>query len=188
MIVAKLLTYSPDSFRRELGHIRAAVLSEDEEQPYLLTRRTRGGNALLVNFIMLNPSTADAESDDRTIRRRKGFAQSWGFEYMAVTNRWSYRTPNATVLFAAIPLSPKVDARNLAVVELVARAADQTVVVYGDKGGQGQRDERILDILNKAKVKPNALGVTVRGFPRHPLYRPGATKPTAYRKKGRRCC
>ena len=88
------------------------------------------------------------------------------------------------MLLAAIPLSPKVDARNLAVVELVARAAVQTVVAYGDKGGQGQRDERILDILNKAKVKPNALGVTVRGFPRHPLYRyrPDATKPTASRR------
>ena len=184
MRVAKLLTYSPKRFRRELGDMPSAVLSADEEQRYLLTRRTSGGNALLVNFIMLNPSTADAESDDHTIRRCKGFAQSWGFEYMAVTNLWSYRTPNTTVLFAAIPLSPKVDARNLAVVELVAHAADQTIVAYGDKGGQEQRDERILDILNKAKVKPNALGVTVRGFPRHPLYRPDSTKPTAYRKGG----
>ena len=92
MNVAKLLTYSPNRFRRELGDIPSAVLSADEEQRYLLTRRTRGGNDLLVNFIMLNPSTADAESDDQTIRRCKGFAQSWGFEYMAVTNLWSYRT------------------------------------------------------------------------------------------------
>ena len=68
----------------------------------------------------------------------------------------------------------------------MARAADQTVVAYGDKGGQEQRDERILDILNKAKVKPNALGVTVKGYPHHPLYMPEATKPTAYRKRGRR--
>ena len=183
--VARLLTYSPNRFRRELGHLPSAVLSADEEQRYLLTRRTRGGIALLVNFIMLNPSTADAECDDQTIRRCKRFAQSWGFEYMAVTNLWSYRTPNTAVLFDAIPLSPKVDARNLAVVELVARAADQTVVAYGDKGGQEQRDERILDILNRVKVKTNALGVTGKGYPRHPLFRPAATRPTAYRKRGR---
>ena len=183
MNVARLLKYSPNRFRRELGHIPSAVLSADGEQRYLLTRRTRGGNALLVNFIMLNPSTADAESDDQTIRRCKGFARSWGFKYMAVTNLWSYRTPNTAELFVALPLSPKMDTRNLAVVELVARAADQTILAYGNEGGRCQRDERILAILRKAKVKPKALGVTVKGFPYHPVRRPAASTRRSYCKK-----
>ncbi len=30
-------------------------------------------------FIMLNPSTADGDQDDPTIRRCVGFAKAWGF-------------------------------------------------------------------------------------------------------------
>ena len=37
----------------------------DEEKPNIL-------------FIMLNPSTADADVDDPTIRRVVNFAKSWG--------------------------------------------------------------------------------------------------------------
>src|ERR1700733_11688299 len=40
-------------------------------------------------FVMLNPSTADAEKDDATIRRCVGFAKSWNYERLAVVNLYA---------------------------------------------------------------------------------------------------
>ena len=178
MTVRELLAYTPKRLRRELER----VLSKNKGHRYLLTRQIEAGtwHGRLVNFILLNPSTADAVDDDPTIRRCKKFAQSWRFDMMAVTNLWSYRTESPDKLFAALPFSPRIDGRNLAVVKLVARTADLTVVAYGNKGGRDQRDEHILDVLREVNVRPKALRVTAAGFPHHPLYLPANTEPQPY--------
>ena len=184
MTVRELLAYTPQRLRRELERIPPAVLSKNKRHRYLLTRHIGAGTRpdRLVNFIMLNPSTADAVDDDPTIRRCEKFAQSWRFDMMAVTNLWSYRTKSPDKLFAALPFLPQIDGRNLAVVKLVARTADLTVVAYGNKGGRDQRDEHILDVLREVNVRPKALRVTAAGFPYHPLYVPANMEPQPYRK------
>ena len=52
----------------------SAVMSADGNYRYLLSRLL-GPSPSLATFIMLNPSTADAEPDDPTIRRCIGFAK-----------------------------------------------------------------------------------------------------------------
>jgi hypothetical protein len=42
-------------------------------------------------FIGLNPSTADETNNDPTIRRCIGFAQTWGYGAVCVTNLFAYR-------------------------------------------------------------------------------------------------
>lgn len=42
-------------------------------------------------FAMLNPSTADAEMDDPTIRRCVAFAKAWGYDRMEVVNLFAWR-------------------------------------------------------------------------------------------------
>ena len=49
-------------------------------------------------FVMLNPSTADAEKDDHTIRRCIGFAKSWGYGGLMVGNLFSLRATNPNEL------------------------------------------------------------------------------------------
>ena len=48
----------------------------------------------LVAFVLLNPSTADEEGDDPTIRRCIGFAQRHGFGGLEAVNLYAYRATN----------------------------------------------------------------------------------------------
>lgn len=52
-----------------------------------------------VNFVMLNPSTADAEQDDPTIRRCLGYAFRWGFARLIVTNLYALRSTDPRALW-----------------------------------------------------------------------------------------
>jgi hypothetical protein len=69
---------------------RWAVISADEKYRYLLGRRWAPGE--LVEWVMLNPSTADAQQDDHTIRRCMGFARDWGYAGIQVKNLFAMRT------------------------------------------------------------------------------------------------
>ena len=42
-------------------------------------------------FCMLNPSTANADDDDPTIRRCKGFAHAWGYHRLVIVNMYAIR-------------------------------------------------------------------------------------------------
>lgn len=57
----------------------------DRELPTQLETRSR-----TVCFVMLNPSTADADQDDPTIRRCLGFAETWGYDKLVVVNLFGY--------------------------------------------------------------------------------------------------
>lgn len=80
---------------------RGAVLSECGKYRYRLWRRWTNELALL-NFIMLNPSTADLTQDDPTIRKCMGFAEVLGFGGIVVTNLFAFRATQPRDLFAAV--------------------------------------------------------------------------------------
>src|SRR6266487_5248505 len=42
-------------------------------------------------FVLLNPSTADEQRNDPTIRRCMGFARTWNFGSVEVVNLFAYR-------------------------------------------------------------------------------------------------
>src|SRR4051812_37498054 len=44
-------------------------------------------------WILLNPSLADAQTDDHTLRRCKAFSASWQFGGLEVVNLFAFRTP-----------------------------------------------------------------------------------------------
>lgn len=68
-------------------HICSAVIRDDGVYRYSLTRAWGDTNDFkTLVFCMLNPSTADAEKDDPTIRRCVGFANREGYNKILVVN------------------------------------------------------------------------------------------------------
>lgn len=120
-----------------------------------------------LNFVMLNPSTADAEVDDPTIRRCVGFAKREGYAGLYVTNLYALRATDPREI-ARHP-SPEGFANDLEI-QLYAALCERVVVAWGARGGaRGPTVVRILvDVVGADNVL--CLGTTKQGEPRHPLY------------------
>lgn len=132
---------------------------------YSLWREWDGDGQRLV-FIMLNPSTADADTNDPTIRRCLRFAQAWDYGSMEVVNLFAYRTPSPNDL-RAVP--DPVGAENDRYLAAAAAQADCIVMAWGNWGSLHQRDRAVYQLLAHY---PNVycLGTNQSGQPRHPLY------------------
>lgn len=153
----------------------AAVFSEEHKYRYYLDRATEADGSKVVTFVMLNPSTADAFSDDPTIRRCRRFAHEWGFAHLIVVNLFAFRTTDPTQLAKADdPVGPL----NAHYVELASREADQIVCAWGSRGGLLGQAEQIIRWLDGSQLW--CLGLTKAGHPRHPLYLPLDTTPIPF--------
>jgi hypothetical protein len=136
---------------------------------YRLWRRWAAGRT--VAFVMLNPSTADADRDDPTIRRCAGFARAWGFGGMTVVNLFALRATDPARLRRARDPVGRDNDRHIAA---AAADASMVLVAWGVHGALDGRDRTVLALL--AGRQPRCLGVTRGGHPRHPLYLPAATR------------
>ncbi len=84
-----------------------AVISECGRYRYVLTRQV-GPGTRTATFILLNPSTADANNDDPTIRRCIGFARQWGCGKLTVLNLFAVRATDPQWMKAASdPVGPE---------------------------------------------------------------------------------
>lgn len=148
---------------------RCAVLSACGRYRYTLHRRWGVGEAVL--WVMLNPSTADAERDDATIRRITGYAQAWGYGALSVVNLYAYRATRPREMFAAPdPVGPDND------LHITRAAAEHGRIVAA--WGAHARPERIAAALTLPGMhRLGALALTATGQPRHPLYLPAGLFP-----------
>lgn len=129
-----------------------------------------------VTFVMLNPSTADAEVNDATIRRCVCFAQRWGYGALEVVNLFALRTPYPqTLRVVEDPVGAECDAH---ILTAVARA-DQVVLGWGNWGKLYHRDRAVLDLLTPYS-NIYCLGLNQSGQPRHPLYLKQTVQPIPY--------
>lgn len=121
-------------------------------------------------LIGLNPSTADHERDDATIRRCIRFAHSWGHGALCMVNLFGFRATQVTAMKAAPdPVGPDNDRWLIA----LAPAAAVIVAAWGNHGGHLQRDRAVQRLLPPLQ----RLRLTQRGFPAHPLYLPADLRP-----------
>lgn len=164
---------------------KSAVISECGKFRYSLSRvwnlLAPVGTAKLVNFVMLNPSTADAEADDPTIRRCVGFAKSWGFDGLVVTNLYPLRATSPAAMQAAANRLGQIDAMSHRPLNEmhVAWAASRASFVLCAWGAHAEPvvAAKVLRIIRGVNKTPCALKFTKDGHPSHPLYLPATATP-----------
>lgn len=137
---------------------------------------TRIWNAKLpcVNFLMLNPSTADHRFDDPTVAKCQVYARLWGYGGIVVTNIFAVRSTCPR----RMKLQPEPIGRlNDVYIEREARKAGLVVCAWGHHGDHLGRGVTVLGRLRELGVIPHALKVNQDGMPAHPLYLNGALTP-----------
>lgn len=126
-------------------------------------------------FIMLNPSTADADHDDPTVRRCISFAKAWKYERLEIVNLFAYRTKDPKELFALNHNDDPVGVRNQNYIEDLAYRAGIVIAAWGVHGQYMDQAETVRGWLGSRKL--HALKLTKEGFPQHPLYVKGDVTP-----------
>lgn len=161
-----------DLFRRG-----TAKFDPSQKYRYSLTREWDSGDGRTV-FILLNPSTATAETDDPTIRRCIGFSMNkFRHRSLEVVNIFALRSTDPDALYEhSDPVGPENDRYILE----AARRADIVVAAWGIHGACRNRDREVLQLLHGIKL--HCFGTTKEGHPRHPLYVAQAKSLERFRK------
>lgn len=151
---------------------KGAVLSDCGQYRYRLWRIWDERRANLP-IIMLNPSTADADVDDPTIRRCMHFARREGYGGIVVGNLFALRSPNPRQLKSEFnPVGLENDDH---IEHIFENAVFNGTPVLAAWGSHGELFGRCYDMADMAATEGAALvclGTTKYGHPRHPLYVP----------------
>lgn len=143
-----------------------AVISECGTYRYRLDRGT--GRALM--FLMVNPSTADAEQDDATIRKCLGFAERNGFARIVVGNLFAYRATDVNELRKVVdPIGPENDQHLTAML----REVDMVIAAWGSLNklpeALRRRWREVVHLADRVPLQMKMLGCCLDGHPKHPL-------------------
>jgi hypothetical protein len=159
--------------------ISGAVLCPERIYRYSLWR-VWDDKLPVVSFVMLNPSTADENENDPTIRRCIAFATAWGYGGLVAVNMYAFRATKPKELWiAADPIGPDNDDHICAAIQTTTLV----VCAWGAHGSVGQRSTAVYDLIRSCDTVPHYLKLTSKGEPTHPLYLPGDLKPIEWHKE-----
>jgi len=157
----------------------------EKKYRFLLWRKWKWGDMIvrpkMVNFIMLNPSTADAETNDPTVERCQRRAQMMGYDGVYVTNLFAYRATDPKALKKVLdPVGKGNDKTILS----VALASDMVIYAWGAGGHYLGRDNEIMTLLRTRNIFAYAIARNSDGAPKHPLYTSYELQPTLIENNG----
>jgi hypothetical protein len=152
--------------------IRDAEVSPCGRYRYKLYREWDAAGDRLV-FVMLNPSTADANVDDPTIRKCIGFATRMGYGQIVVLNLFAYRATKPEDLWAFVAANGDIDMpENECVLRNETRRFD-VCIAWGANARRAPNHADYAKYLIRARAKSVfALRLTNDGIPCHPLMLP----------------
>lgn len=150
---------------------RDACISPCGKYRYWLTRTWGPGKVL--PYIMLNPSTADANVDDQTVRRCIYFARREGYDGLVVLNLYAYRTAFPKELVKAQRAGVDVvGPENLHHIHERTQGASKVVLAWGNLPlgypWPVAPTMRATFAALPRDVEYLCLGATVNESPRHP--------------------
>ena len=118
---------------------------------------------------MLNPSIADKEQDDPTIRRCRRFAEREGAGGIVVVNLYAFRATDPRCLHkAGHPIGPDNHDHIRDVARRAAQSGQSVVCAWG-MNDKAQGGRAVLALLQREGATAMCLGRTATGHPRHPL-------------------
>lgn len=149
---------------------RIAHFSPDRVYRYWLEIRWAAGRA--INFLMLNPSTADEQKNDPTVERCERRARMWDYPAVIITNLFAVRATDPKDMLAH--QNPTGRENDKWIVQAYAEST-MTIAAWGAHGKHLQRSRRVRqDVLGGMPLK--CLKYT-GGEPWHPLYLPYSLEP-----------
>ena len=164
------------------GILRSASFDPTKTYRFKLMRKV--GNQDMYNRILVyvlgNPSTADGEYDDPTIRRLTGFARKWGYDDFEVFNVNPHCATNPK---ACVTPPEDIVKQNTELLQQAATYADKIVCGWGGAASEHLTDWFILS-MQRLALAPNlyAFELSKHGIPKHPLYLSSETKPQLWLK------
>jgi len=161
---------------------RSAEISDDGRYRWTLDRQWADGPC--VWWVMLNPSVADHLTDDPTIRRCIGYAQSWGFGGLRVVNLYPYRATDPKAMVQSekngVNIRGNIKGNERGDDEL-RKVVDAPLVICA--WGNFRHDSRVREFFALAKDKPLwCLRRSKSYAPVHPLYQPAKLTPVPFHR------
>jgi hypothetical protein len=161
-----------------MGSYEDQDASEEGPYRYWLSRRLREGNDTVL-FVGLNPSVANKDRDDHTIRRCVGFARAWGYRelYMGNLHAWRDTDPKQIPVDSMTAVGP----RNRETLERLVERAKIVIVAWG-RHRLNAEAQKLADWL-LSLPKTHMLGLNRNGTPRHPRCVPKTGEPLKVPKR-----
>lgn len=163
---------------------RSAVLSDDRLMRWELTRVWADRlDPKLCTFLLLNPSTADAETDDPTTVRCMSYARYWRYDGVRLVNLVGFRATDPRDMydwFAQQTHTGLSEHVKHAVSGAVAPDSQKVIVAHGNLPPIMREHAFKVSAAIMMRRNLHALKLNKDGSPAHPLYLPGDLCPRLY--------
>jgi hypothetical protein len=162
---------------------KSAEISDDGKYRYKLSRIWKPTGQKIL-FIMINPSSASAIEDDRTINKLLEITKLWKYDGFYVGNLYPYRSSKPADL-KNIQIPEEVNAINMKSIEEMAAESSLIVYAWGTKGPDArQKEPKWLRLIVNKDV--HCINKSVKNVPMHPNQwgpniQPIPKKPTLFR-------
>jgi hypothetical protein len=130
-------------------------------------------------WVGMNPSTAEGDVDDPTIRREVNFTKAMGLQSYVKVNVMDYRATNPKDLRDVAPCSSV----NWCVINDLGMKASRIILAWGSLPRNLRRyaDRVLVQLMvierHRGEQLLFCMGKTQDGSPRHPLYLPNSATP-----------